>query len=148
MGADPRAEFLQRLAASEAARALHEAAPTSYPPLESDTASGDIRVAIVKLTERSHSTAATIEEIKAMLSQIHRNMSQLVVRQAAVDAADQQIHGIMESIRRERSDDREAIARLQRWQGNLKASTAAWVTAATSIGALAGFILDHTHIKL
>lgn len=137
------ASFLQRWQETQATLPGTPELFHPAPELDGDTASGDVRVAIVKLTERSHATARTIDEIKTAVDRMQRSVGILVAAQSADDAFGRQVDGTMRSLAQDIAESRKAISTLQKWQSNLQGRTAMIMSVATVLGAVISFGVEY-----
>lgn len=141
---DPKPSFLGRVAL---AQVEPETAPAPTMMLDADTANGDLRAGIARLSERTHLMGAQIVEIKQAVDRLQRSVSQIVVHQSANASSDNQLHTLVEEIRREREQDRAAITGLQKWQFGVRTATVTVASMAAGGGALVAWCIEHVAFK-
>ena len=125
--------------------AASAAALPSIPPLEADTASGDVRIGLAKLSERSHQTALAIDQMRGTLALIQRGITELVCARVESNSTDNQLEAQVQRLDKDGQELRTALGALQRWRAGVRGSTAVLVALAGIASAVGSWALEYWH---
>jgi uncharacterized protein YceH (UPF0502 family) len=128
-------QFLERWMKTVDQHVADAAASPATRPLDPDTADGDVRAAIGKLSERSHQTEQKIEQMRAMLILLQRGMTELLVARAGAESIDGQTEKRLERLDTEAQERDGRLNKLEAWRYGMRLSWAALTAAAGAAAA-------------